>query len=249
MVNERLRDAVLRSGRHSDDLAAAVGVDPKTVQRWITRDRIPYARYRHQVSQLLGESETWLWPDAVSQEHRDAASRSELVQIYARRSELGPQDFRRLVVGADTFIDFMFYAALWLPEQLPQLPGVLAEKGAGGTRVRLLLGDPRSPGVAQRGVEEGIGEDTIGTKIRNALALLEKSLRKARGVDVRLHGTTLYTSIYRGDDEMFANPHVLGLPAAQSPVLHLRRLAAGGLFDTYSAMYDRVWESAKPAWS
>ncbi|GMA87491.1 hypothetical protein GCM10025868_27410 [Angustibacter aerolatus] len=47
---------------------------------------------------------------------------------------------------------------------------------------------------------------------------------------------------------MLANTHVLGLPAAQAPVLELRRLAAGGLFDTYAAMYDRVWDDAEPAW-
>ena len=120
-------------------------------------------------------------------------------------------------------------------------------KGASGTRVRILLGDPESQAVYVRGTEEGI-DDAVAIKVRNAITLMRKQLAKAPGVTVRLHGTTLYTSLYRGDDEMIANPHVYGLPAAQAPALRLRRLSAGGLFDTYAAMYDRVWENAKSAW-
>lgn len=115
-----------------------------------------------------------------------------------------------------------------------------------GARVRLLMGDPESPAVALRGEEEGIGE-AVATKTRNALSLVSRLLGEGSGVQLRLHATTLYTSIYRADDTMIANPHVLGLPAAQAPALHLRRLSAGGLFDTYAAMYDRVWDVAKPA--
>ena len=63
---------------------------------------------------------------------------------------------------------------------------------------------------------------------------------------MRLHATTLYTSIYRGDDHMIASGHVLGLPGAQSPALELRHLATGDLFDTYTACFERVWAGAKP---
>jgi hypothetical protein len=33
-------------------------------------------------------------------------------------------------------------------------------------------------------------------------------------------------------------------PAAHSPVLHLRRLPGGQLFDHYQASFERVWEQA-----
>jgi hypothetical protein len=42
-------------------------------------------------------------------------------------------------------------------------------------RVRVLLGDPDCPEVAQRGADEGV-DDAIGAKIRNARAL-HKPLR------------------------------------------------------------------------
>jgi hypothetical protein len=65
---------------------------------------------------------------------------------------------------------------------------------------------------------------------------------------VRLHATTLYNSIYRFDDEMLVNSRVYGFPAAHAPVVHLRKLSAGILFDTYAESFKKVWGSARPAW-
>jgi len=49
------------------------------------------------------------------------------------------------------------------------------------------------------------------------------------------------------DGDMLVNTHAYGFPAAQSPVLHLRRLAGGSLFDHYQASFERVWAQARPA--
>jgi hypothetical protein len=65
-------------------------------------------------------------------------------------------------------------------------------------------------------------------------------------VELRLHTTTLYNSIYRLDGDLLVNTHAYGFPAAQSPVLHLRRLAGGSLFDHYQASFERVWAQARP---
>jgi len=248
MSNERLRDAVLSSGHTPSSVAEELDVDPKTVQRWISTKRTPYAKHRARLASLLGQRESYLWPDTISQERADRASRSELVELFPRRSMIHADEYARIFSSATAFIDILVYAALFLPEQSPQLVDLLRDKGSSGTRVRILLGEPTSQAVFVRGIEEGI-DDAVATKVRNAITLLKKPLAKAKGVSVRLHGTTLYTSVYRGDDEIISNPHVYGLPAAQAPALHLRRLSAGGLFDTYAAMYDRVWESAKPAWT
>jgi len=248
MSNERLRDAVLGAGYTAASLGESLGVDPKTVERWINTDRVPYPRHRVRVAQALGQRESYLWPASIGQERADAASRSELVELFPRRSMIHPDEYRRMFDEAGAFIDVLVYAALFLPEQNPDLIELLKKKADDGARVRILLGDPSSQAVYVRGLEEGIG-DAVATKVRNAITLLKKSLAKSKGVQVRSHGTTLYTSIYRGDDQMIANPHVYGLPAAQAPAVHLRRLSAGGLFETYAAMYDRVWEEAQPAWT
>jgi hypothetical protein len=54
-------------------------------------------------------------------------------------------------------------------------------------------------------------------------------------------------SIYRFDSDMLVNAHAYGSPAAQSPVLHLRHLAGGWLFDHYRTSFERVWTQASPA--
>src|ERR1035441_5440490 len=49
MRNERLRALLLERGQTPDKLAEAVGVDAKTVERWITKGRTPYRSHRYAV--------------------------------------------------------------------------------------------------------------------------------------------------------------------------------------------------------
>jgi hypothetical protein len=135
---------------------------------------------------------------------------------------------------------------MWLPDQNPRLATMLRKKARSGAIVRVLLGDPDSADVARRGAEEGIG-DAMASKVRNVLVHY-KDLAEAPGAEVRLHATTLYNSLYRFDDQLLVNAHVYGFPAAHAPVLHLRRLSAGVLFETYAESFKKVWGSARPAW-
>jgi hypothetical protein len=135
---------------------------------------------------------------------------------------------------------------MFLPDQHPRSAALLRDKAANGVAIRLLLGDPDSPEVAQRGAEEGIG-DAMASKVRNVLVHYCE-LAHAPNVGVRLHATTLYNSIYRFDEQMLVNAHVYGFPAAHAPVLHLRKLSAGVLFDTYAESLKKVWAGARPAW-
>ncbi|WP_329103580.1 XRE family transcriptional regulator [Micromonospora sp. NBC_01699] len=244
MPNERLRDAMHRKRLTPGDLAVVTGVDPKTVERWITRDRIPYPRHRYALAAHLGETQTYLWPDALLPGRAAEVSESELIQIYSRRVAVPVELWRRLLTTAGQQISILVYAGLFLPEQHPNLVAILRERAESGARVRILLGDPDSPEVAQRGADEGIG-DAISAKIRNVLAWYGK-LDGVEGVSLGLHRTTLYNSIYQFDDEMLVNPHVFGFPAAHAPTLHLRRLAGGDLFNLYADSFDRIWSTARP---
>jgi hypothetical protein len=108
--------------------------------------------------------------------------------------------------------------------------------------VRLLLADPDSSQVAERGAEEGIGA-AVAARVRNALALF-RPLLETEGVEARQHETVLYNSIFRADDEMLINPQVHGIAAAYAPILHLRHLQPGGMFATYADSFERVWAEA-----
>jgi hypothetical protein len=246
MPNDRLRDALLRHGTTPEALAEHLDVDPKTCERWITLGRVPYRRHRHSIATLVRESESYLWPEALPAARRGEVARSEVVELFPHRSDAPSELWMRLLRDATEHVDLLVYAGLFLPEQNPRLITELTERAGAGAKVRLLFGDPDAAQIAERGREEGIG-DAIAHKIRNVLVHY-RPLSEVAGVDVRLHGTNLYSSIYRFDSNMLVTLHVYGLPAAHAPLLHLRQLSEGDLFRTYSEAYDRVWSEAVPAW-
>lgn len=95
-----------------------------------------------------------------------------------------------------------------------------------------------------RGYEERLGRALVG-RIRMALAYYQ-SLVGVEGVTFHVHGTALYNSIFRYDDQMLVNQHMYGTYGYMAPVLHLRRLEGADLFDTYMKSYERVWEESYP---
>ncbi|SKA14249.1 hypothetical protein SAMN02745673_02743 [Marinactinospora thermotolerans DSM 45154] len=243
MPNERLRAALLEQGLTPADLADAVGVDAKSVERWITLGRTPYRRHRYAVAARLGMDETYLWPQALTREQSVSASESEILAIHPHRWTVPRDAWKHLFESAEREIGILVYSGFFLAEDASVMR-LLSEKAEAGVRVRVLLGDPDSEAVAQRGADEGI-HDAMSAKIRNVIVLY-RPLRAVEGVEFRLHGTNLYNSIYRADDQMLVNTHVYGAPAANAPVFHLRRIAGGGMVATYTESFERVWEQARP---
>jgi transcriptional regulator with XRE-family HTH domain len=242
--NDRLRDAVLRNGFTPASVAQKIGVDPKTVERWIHQDRIPYPKHRHAIAALLRESESYLWPNALSAERVRQVTRSEVVQIHARRGAVPPETWQRLLDKAERQVGILVYGGLFLPEQNPRWVTTLRKKADSGVQVDILLGDPKGHQIAERGADEGIGS-AMASKVYNVLTYY-KELRDHDNITINLHDTTLYNSIYRFDDEMLVNTHLYGTPAAYAPVLHLRQLPGGELFDSYVASFNRVASKARP---
>jgi hypothetical protein len=115
-----------------------------------------------------------------------------------------------------------------------------------GVHVRLCFGNPGSDAVTIRDGEEGIN-GTLAAKIRSSLVYY-KSLISLEGFELRLHGATLYASLFRYDDDILVNPHVYGEAASANPTLHLRRLDGGTIAQQYMTSFDRVWEISMP-WS
>jgi transcriptional regulator with XRE-family HTH domain len=242
MANERLRMALHEAGLQLDDLARHVGVDAKTAKRWITKDRLPHPANRAQTARLVGVEEFVLWPQLVTGRRGRAMSAAELLEIYPVRSAVPGDSWYALMESARGHIDVLVYSGLFLPDGRADLAEMLRRKADDGVQVRLLLGDPSCEAVALRGHDEGVG-DGMAARIRLAMSYLRPAF-DAPGVQLRLHETTLYNSIYRFDDELLVNIHAYGATAAQSPVLRLRRIAGGQLFDYYMASVERVWDSA-----
>ena len=241
MTNERLRGALLDARLTYDHVSEQIGVDPKTVERWVSRDRIPHRSHRLRVAALLGRDDTFLWPSTKSDPRNVAASKAEFVALYPNRGSVPADLWQDLTIGASVQIDLLAYSASFLHDAIPDFAENLAAKAAQGVRVRLLFGDPDSEAVRLRGHEEGI-EDLLAARCRLTWSYF-RPLLDVSGVEARQHGSTLYSSLFRFDDTILVNPHSLGAPASHSPVMHLQKVAGGRLFNHYLTGYETTWDA------
>ena len=66
------------------------------------------------------------------------------------------------------------------------------------------------------------------------------------GLEIRTHTTPLYTSMFRADDTLIANPHLYGAPASDNPAIVIKREAAPELWHDHQLAFERVWNTARP---
>ena len=131
MRNERLRALLLERGQTPDKLAEAVRVDAKTVERWITKGRIPYRRHRFEVATFLGVDESYIWPDALGRDEVAVVSESEVVAVWPHRSEVPRDVWGHLFSQAEREIGVLVYAGLFLSEDAG-IQKILKDKAAAG---------------------------------------------------------------------------------------------------------------------
>lgn len=243
MSNERLRLAVARADLSVEQLARQVGVDPKTVQRWLT-GRVPHPRHRWSVAELVAENEEFLWPGARRQDADATSAAAELVAAYGYRSELDPKRWWDLITRADRQIDLLGFTLYFLPQQHPELIDVLGAKLDAGCRLRVALANPESQHVVWRDSEEGQAI-TIVARIQSSLDAF-RPLLEHKSASFRFQEAPLYNSVFRFDDEMLVTPHLYATPGHSAPLLHLRRLMPNGLFSRFSTHFEAVWADAVP---
>lgn len=249
MSNERLRSALLARGLSVHDLAEKIEVNPKTVERWITQGKVPYRRHQYATASVLKVDVTTLWDDNRAVDSAADLSKAEIVNVYPHRHMVPAGLWREMYGRAEKYLDVLVYSGLFLSED-PQFLALLRKKvelggNMGQTQVRILLGDPDCAAVKQRGIDEGHG--FMDGKVRNALINYRPLFESHPEIRFRLHEATLYNSLYRADDEILVNTHVYGVAAYMAPVLHLRRLPGGGLFDTYANSIEQTWGGARQA--
>jgi hypothetical protein len=243
-ANERLRASMAKAGVGLAALAGAAGVDPKTCERWVTQGRTPHRVNAQAAAAALAEDASYLWP-VLEQGRRRRGLHAEIAGIYASRAEAPLELWRAMFEQASRDIGILVYAGVFLHELWPDFNRLLQARAEAGCRVRIMLGDPASEAVARRGREERFG-DGIQSRCRQALAHYAP-LAGVAGVAVHQHATTLYNSVYFGDDTMIVNMHRYGMNAYATPLLHIRRAAGGGLFDGYAESFEDVWRLSRRA--
>jgi len=237
-MNERLRRAMLQAGFDTTRLAGELDVSIKSVERWLAGTTVPYPKTRYRVAVLLGQDESYLWPEATN--HK-ALTGIEFVSAFPRRTDVPKHLWVDLLQDAKRNVDVLAFAGLFLAEEHPEWLPTLRDRATAGARIRLLLGDIQGEQLAARDKERAIGGGVRG-RVQSVLTHYHPL---SDVVEIRLHDTPLYNSIYRFDDDMLVNVHVYGLLAAYTPVLRLKCID-GAYFNTYVESFEQVWATARP---
>ncbi len=242
MANDRLREALLRNGLSLDHVARR----PASTRR----------------PSSAGSPGTHPVP-APPQRHRVDGPRDRELPL-ARRGSRGTQGRDRRVRGRQ---------GLPAPQQHPRGPvGPAAQRrhrahrGPGHSRHCSWSSGrcsrrscARRPRTARRSgccsatrpaarhparPRRSIGKGTVAARIRNALAFYRPlvDVPEHRDPAPQDHALQLDLPLRRRDDRQHPR---LRLPRRPRPALHLRRLSAGDLFETYSESFETVWTSAK----
>jgi transcriptional regulator with XRE-family HTH domain len=218
--NEHLRTAITRSGLTLEEFADIVGVDVKTVQRWLA-GRVPYAGNRARVAGALDTTERALWPDAVpvpttTEAHKlTTAVTDDAIAGYGHATDPAAPDGATLLRAAVERIEIAIPS---LASQ-PDLVELLRISDANGRQSRILIEDPDEQ------VEALLGLD---------------------GVEIRASPAGEDHILYRADDEMLLVLTPIGSASASPPIIHLRRQTDGGLFDRLADDFDDRWLEATP---
>ncbi|GAA1544562.1 DUF5919 domain-containing protein [Actinomadura kijaniata] len=242
-MNDLLRRALADADLTEEDVAARIGIDLKTVRRWVA-GRMPYPRNRRALAGLLGADEADLWPQAaLPRVPLPEPPALEILATYPHRWAVPRSVWQQHFESAGREIGILAYAGLFLAEDTGLLR-VLLDKAREGVGVRVLLGDPEGSHVSVRGADEGVGE-SLAAKIRNALVLY-RPLCDVESVEIRLHDTVLYNSIYLADEDLLVNPHAYGVTASHAPVMRLRHVRDSDMASVYLDSFERVWTGANP---
>lgn len=235
------------AGMSARRLATKVGVEPRTVERWLEdASRVPHPRTREAVGTVVGVSADVLWPSKVKSAIKTGSDR-EIVATYPYRNACPTSVWTGLVDQASTVIEYAGYTNYFIWQEQPRLTERLRAKAEAGCEVRFLIGDPESQVTRDREAVEGVPL-TLTTRIQITLKALEK-LKDLPSVAARFSDKHVALSVFRFDDQMLVTPHLASLLGHESPTLHLRRLTEDGLFDRFAGHVSALWkESERPAW-
>lgn len=242
-MNVALRDALRHAGVTREGLARRVGVSGKTVDRWLDSERVPHPKTRAAVAETLGVRPEMLWSEALGKVLKTGPDR-EIVASYPYRNLCPPTVWSSLIDGAKHDITFAGYTSYFLWQEQPRAAERLRAKVEAGVRVRFLLGDPESE-VTRRREEVEDAVLSVSTRIRITLEQLRK-LGPLPGLEARFSDQHISLSVFSFDEEALVTPHIADLLGHDSPMLHLRRLQADGMFDRFQQHVDALWEGGRP---
>jgi transcriptional regulator with XRE-family HTH domain len=218
LENEHLRAAIRSAGLTLEEFADIVGVDVKTVQRWLA-GRTPHPANRARVAGALDASEHELWPDAAPppaaspEDGRPAPVLTDVISGFGHATDPGAPNPVDVLRSATERIELI------ASNVMPGLVDLLLEKAADGCHVRAIIEDP-----------DGHVEPLLG----------------ADGIELHASAGGEEFGLYRADDQMLLVLHRIGVLSESPPAIVLQRRTSDGLFDRLTKEFDERWDDTTP---
>ncbi|MER7168129.1 DUF5753 domain-containing protein [Micromonospora sp. NPDC000207] len=230
-MNHALIEAMTQGGETSESLASQVGVDPKSVQRWVNPGVVPHPRHRSTAARVLGRDVGELWPSTV------------------RRRE--PAWFRRWADVEREALSLRSFQLAWIPGLLQTeayARATLAGEGLSAAEVddlvtaridrQALLRRDRPPLVVAV-IDEMVVRRTLGNDRAMMREQCAHLARCAEMPSVQVHVVPVGTGIYPG----LGGPFILADMPDGGRLAHVDGQSQATIIDqpTEVATLDRRW--------
>lgn len=220
--SEHLRHAIHTAGLTVEEFADLIGVNPKTVGRWVTGTHAPQRHNQIRIARALKLPVEDLWPnpdpDPASTDNRPGTARTdgrpavnEVTGTWGHANRPTAPDPIAFLATAEDPIDLLTYSPDWTAEALR----THAEQGR---TVRVLLADPRIPAPAE---------------LEHPHIQVRASTDPAR-----------YELIRAGERMLLA---LRPQPDPEPILLELTRHTPDGIFDRITHGYQTLWDNATEA--
>lgn len=217
MANENLQNALEHAGLTLEAFAEVIQVDPKSAQRSVTGNTVPYPRHRKAISRALNLEEHELWPGHTAAPEpspdADAADRRcDVVGSWAYADDETAPDLALFITDSEGPIDVLdSHCGIELTDRLA------AQAGA-GRPVRVLAGTPTEQ------LRILIGQ---------------------QGLEIRLTEIWMeFWFIRAGEQMLFAINFQDDVRRFPPPMLEVTGTITGGLFDRACNKFEELWQQA-----
>jgi DNA-binding transcriptional regulator YdaS (Cro superfamily) len=236
MADSNLKITLQHAGLTTEQFADIIGVDPKTVQRWVA-GRTPYPRHRTTIARALDSTEHELWPDQVPAPTGTADDSAPGLADDTTEGGAAPGQVVGEVIGS------------WGQSSDPGSPPLITFVARARERIDVL--DAHSGVIDAPGLIPAIGDAAVrGCSLRVILNPGSDAARESReplaGVAddaVRVSDVPIAHALVRADDEMLVILALAGT-AGSAPLLHLRRHTDRGIFERLVTHFEAHWDQA-----
>ena len=220
-MNEILRRALVDAGLDEVCVAADLGVDPKTVRRWL-EGRVPRPRHRRALAALTGLDEPDIWKELRGRRRIPP----EVTAMYSHRWAVPGSVWTSLLQSAVRAVDILDSVDSPPPDDEDYAAEIQACVRRNVPARILLCSEPK---VA-------LPDDRSGMLFGLA----------ALGAQVRVYSAPNYHSMLRADDQMIVHHRVEGVAGERTPVVHLSQVVEGRMYASYLEGFEQIWRIAEP---